>query len=172
MFVHHFIPFLIILSHSDSDVNQPELARQTELESNWKVESFKRKTKQFLKAKSESEKKIGKLKAKSKSFIYITFFYRFCPPFHNHIAGTNQKFHLVFYSIGTSEISGKKWKVESFKWKAKKIFGIEKRKAKAEKIIEKLKAKSLILKTASEKQKQKFYDFTFQLWWQTWRRTV
>ncbi len=46
---------------------------QAELESNWKVESLKRKMKHFLKAKSKSEKKIEKLKAKNKSFIYITF---------------------------------------------------------------------------------------------------
>ncbi len=37
------------------------------------------------------------------------------------------------------------------------MFESEKWKAKAEKIIEKLKAKSLILKNASEKQKRKFY---------------
>ncbi len=40
------------------------------------------------------------------------------------------------------------------------------RKAKVEKIIEKLKAKSKIFnfKTASEKHKRKFYDFAFHLW--------
>ncbi len=39
----------------------------------------------------------------------------------------------------------------------------EKQKAKTEKIIEMLKAKSkiLILKTTSEKQKRKLYDFAF-----------
>ncbi len=47
--------------------------------------------------------------------------------------------------------------------KSEKIFESEKRKAKAEKIMEKLKAKPLILKTASEKRKRKFYNFSFQL---------
>ncbi len=43
------------------------------------------------------------------------------------------------------------------------MFGSEKQ--KREKLLKswKLKAKSLILKTASEKRKQKFYDFAFQL---------
>ncbi len=50
---------------------------------------------------------------------------------------------------------GKKWKVESFKWKAKKIFESEKRKAKVEKIIEKLKAKSKIFNFEKCKWKAK-----------------
>ncbi len=49
--------------------------------------------------------------------------------------------------------------------KSEKIFESEKQKWKKLLKSWKLKAKFLILKTASEKLKQKFYDFTFQLWY-------
>ncbi len=55
-------------------------------------------------------------------------------------------------------------KSEKFlKVKSEKIFECEKRKVKQEKLTEKQKAKSLILKTVSTKLKRKFYDFAFQL---------
>ncbi len=116
-----------------------------------------------MKAKSESEKKIYKLKAKSKSFIYITFLISFCHLFATALHRQLENFISSLIAQVLKKCLGKseKWKVLSEK--RKKNFLNKKRKAKVEKIIEKLKARSLILKTASEKQKWKFYDFAFQL---------
>ncbi len=61
--------------------------------------------------------------------------------------------------LGKSE----NWKVLNEKWK--KNLKVKSEKQKWKKVLKswKLKAKCLILKTASEKQKRKFYDFVFQL---------
>ncbi len=66
--------------------------------------------------------------------------------------------------------------------KSEKIFENEKRKAKAEKIIEKLKAKSKIFnfENCKRKAKAEIYDFAFQLWRQymqhgplrSWRKQI
>ncbi len=133
------------------------------MKSNWKVESFKRKAKRFLKGETifESKKRKWKKNWKAENQKQKFYLYHFFPPFHNYIAWTTQKFHFESYNISTLEILGKKWKVESLKVKSEKIFESEKQKAKADKIIKKLKAKFFILKTTSEKQKWRFYDFPF-----------
>ncbi len=62
---------------------------ETDLESNWKVESFKQKAKRFLKAKSKSEKKNWKAESQKRKF----YLYHFFSSFHNRIAWATQKFH-------------------------------------------------------------------------------
>ncbi len=99
-------------------------------------------------------KKNWKAENQKQKFYLYQFFYHFFPPVHNCIAWTNQKFHFESCSL-LQKFLGKSVK-------SKKMFESEKRKAKVEKIIEKLKAKkakSSILKTASKKWKLKFYDF-------------
>ncbi len=120
----------------------------TELESNWKVESFKRKAKRFLKAKSKKWKWKKNWEAESQKQKF--YLYHFLPPFHKYIVWTTQKFHFQSYNISTSEILGKKWKVLS-----EKIFESGKRKAKEDKIIKKLKAKSKIFNFENCKRKAK-----------------
>ncbi len=76
-----------------------EVCPKAELESNWKVESFKRKAKRFLKAKSKKQKwkKIEKLKVKSRSFIYITFFHIFTTPLHEQLKNFISSFKPRLY---------------------------------------------------------------------------
>ncbi len=125
--------------------------------------STKKRELWFLKVKSEKQK--CKEKLKSQSFIYITFLKLVFPSFSQLHCMDNSKFSFRV-SEPTSEIFGEKWIVESFKWKAKKNLKVKSEKQNWKKLLKnwKLKAKSLILKTASEKRK--FYDFAFQFWLQ------
>ncbi len=67
-------------------------------------------------------KQKAKVKKKLKSWKPKFYLYHFFPPFHNCITRTTQKFHFESYNIGTLEIFGKKWEVESFEWKAKNFW--------------------------------------------------
>ncbi len=99
-----------------------------------KVLSKKRKWKKNWKAESQTQK-----------FYLYHFFYLFSPAFHNCMAWKTQKLHFESYSL-LQKFMGKseKWKVLS-----------EKRKVKAENIIEKPKAKSKIFNFENCKRKTK-----------------
>ncbi len=125
-----------------------------ELQSNWKVESFKRKAKVNKNWKAESQKQ--------KFHLYNIFL-----PLHNCVVWTTQKFLFESYNIGIYFRNfWEKGKGESCKWKAKIFLEVKSEKQKRKKLLKswKLKAKFLILKTASEKQKWMFYVFAFQRW--------
>ncbi len=134
-------------------LKKAELKRKPNLNQNWKVI-------EKLEVVSEKwKKKLKSWKPKTK-VLFVSFFITFSV--FDYIAWTFQKFHFASYSLLQKYLR----KVESFKWKAKKSLKVKSEKQKWNKSVKswKLKAKSIILKTASEKQKQKFYDFTFQLW--------
>ncbi len=70
------------ISSDTGGTKLPPALIQSELESNWKVESFKWKAKRFLKAKSKKQKWKKKLKSQEQMF----YLYRVFPFFHNCIA--------------------------------------------------------------------------------------